>query len=151
MNFRINNILSRIVFFLLFAAIITISFSAAAFALSKKDLRRTDDRGPVEVVALYLNPLEKENNQEFSFEITLDTHSGSLSQYDMKKITVLRIDGGPEINALGWFKPGGGGHHTSGILKFKASAPADAKLLELLVKNVGGVDERIFKWELPIE
>jgi hypothetical protein len=135
----------------LLVAFTIMSVGSAAFAISKKDLRRADERGSVEVVVLYLNPLQQEKKQELFFEITLDTHSANLSQYDMGKISFLRIDGGPEINASEWVKPGGGGHHISGTLIFNSPDTSAEKVLELVIKTVGGVEERVFQWKLPLE
>lgn len=138
-------------FWALLVAFMIMSLTSAAFALTKKDLRRTDERGSVEVVVLYLNPLQQEQTQDLSFEVTLDTHSADLSQYDMGKISFLRVDGGPEMEASGWIKPGGGGHHLSGTLTFKAPDITAMDALELVIKTVGGVEERIFQWKLPLE
>jgi hypothetical protein len=63
----------------------------------------------------------------------------------------IRIDGGVEQKALGWFKPGGGGHHLSGVLKFADPIPSDSKSLQVIIRGVGGVPERIFEWTLPLE
>lgn len=136
---------------MLLVAFTIMSVTSAAFALTKKDLRRTDERGSVEVVVLYLNPLQQEQTQDLSFEVTLDTHSANLAQYDMKKISFLRVDGGTETKASEWIKPGGGGHHISGTLIFKSPDTSADKILELVIKTVGEVEERIFQWKLPLE
>lgn len=138
-------------FWALLVAFMIMSLTSAAFALTKKDLRRTDERGSVEVVVLYLNPLQQEQTQDLSFEVTLDTHSANLAQYDMKKSSFLRVDGGPEIKASEWIKPGGGGHHLAGTLIFKSPDTSADKILELVIKTVGEVEERIFQWKLPLE
>lgn len=118
--------------------------------LAKKDLRRTNDEGPVEMAVLYLNPLRQEAGSELSFEVRMNTHSVNLDAYEMEKISFLRIDGGDEQKALGWSKPGGGGHHRSGILKFAGPIPSNAKSLQVIIRGVGGVQERVFEWRLPL-
>ncbi len=122
-----------------------------AQAISKRDLRRVNDEGPVEVTVVYLNPLKKENGSEISFEVRMNTHSVNLDSYKMDKVCSLRIDGGSEQKALGWFEPGGGGHHVSGVLKFAGPIPTDTKTLQLIIREVGGVPERVFEWKLPLD
>lgn len=118
---------------------------------TKKDLRRTNDEGPVEITLLYLNPLGKEASHELSFEVRMNTHSVNLDAYGMEKISFLRMDGGDEHKALSWSKPGGGGHHRSGVLKFAGPIPSGAQSLQVIIRGIGGVQERVFEWKLPLE
>jgi hypothetical protein len=119
--------------------------------LKKKDLRRTNDEGPVEMAVLYLSPLPQEEGSKLSFEVRMNTHSVNLDGYEMGKISFLRIDGGDEQKALGWSKPGGGGHHRSGVLKFAGPIPSGAQSLQVIIRGIGGVQERVFEWKLPLE
>jgi hypothetical protein len=119
--------------------------------LTKKDLRRINDGGPVEVTVLYVNPLGQEGGAEISFEVRMNTHSVDLEAYEMEKICFLRVDNGAEQKALGWFKPGGGGHHRSGMLKFAGPISPNAQFLQLIIRGIGGVQERVFEWKLPLE
>jgi hypothetical protein len=135
---------------LLAATFLFVGVSSNVFAVSKKDLRRIDDRGPVEVVSVYLNPLEKVDDDTLAFEITLDTHSVNLSQYKLQELSTLKIGGGAEIKASGWKNPGGGGHHISGTVVFETGALSSADTIELIVRNIGGIEERIFTWEPPL-
>jgi hypothetical protein len=122
-----------------------------AFGITKRDLRRVNDEGPVEITIVYLNPLEKQTDSEISFEVRMNTHSVDLDAYEMEKICILQIDGGPDQRALGWFEPGGGGHHVSGVLKYTGPVPSDAKFLQVIIRDVGGVPERVFEWKLPLD
>jgi hypothetical protein len=123
----------------------------AAVALTKGDLRRISKEGPVEIALVYLNPLDKEVGSEPSFEVRMNTHSVDLEAFEMEKLCFLRIDGGSEQKALGWFDPGGGGHHISGVLKFAGPIPPEAKSVQVIIREVGGVPERVFEWKLPSE
>ncbi len=123
----------------------------SAVQLKKKDLRRINDEGPVEMAVLYLNPLRQEAGSELSFEVRMNTHSVNLDAYEMENISFLRVDGGTEQKALGWVKPGGGGHHRSGILKFAGPIPSGAQSLQVIIRGIGGVQERVFEWKLPLE
>lgn len=134
--------------FSILAIFLTISLGTNAFAFSKKELRRVDDKGSVEVVVVYLNPLGKRNDNQQSFEIILDTHSDDLSRYKLVELSTLKIEGGSEIKASAWEKPGGGGHHVSGTIIFDVPTFSSANYIELVVKNVGGVEERVFRWDL---
>jgi hypothetical protein len=119
--------------------------------LKKKDLRRTNDEGPVEIAVLYLNPLRQEAGLELSFEVRMNTHSVKLDTYEMENISFLRVNGGTEQKALGWVKPGGGGHHRSGVLRFAGPIPSGAQSLQVIIRGLGGVQERVFEWKLPLE
>ena len=79
------------------------------------------------------------------FEITLDTHSGSLDQ-DLTKISILINDKEEEFNPIAWEGDPQGGHHRKGILKFKPTPTP--KSIELRLNNIGDVDERVFSWDL---
>jgi hypothetical protein len=48
---------------------------------------------------------------------------------------------------LKWAGPVAGGHHRQGTIQF-AQLKQNTKTLTLLVKNVAGVPERVFEWEL---
>ncbi len=121
------------------------------FGASKKELRRTEASGAVEFDVVYLNPLSGDGGDILSFEVTMNTHSVPLGSYDIADISFLRFGEGPEQKALGWVKPGGGGHHIFGVLQFQGPAPGGTKSLNLIIKTVGGVAERNFEWKLPLQ
>lgn len=83
------------------------------------------------------------------FEIEMDTHSGSLDSIDLAG-AVLRNDRGQQLSGASWAAPAGG-HHRSGKLTFAGDAAPvlqGAKWVELVLPNVGGVPERVLRWEL---
>ena len=122
-----------------------------AEAVSKKDLRRVSEGNSIEIIVLYLNPLEKDPGEDLSFEVRMDTHSADLDGYKVDKLSVLQINDGEELGPLGWFNPGGGGHHMSGTLKFKGPVPDGAGKLRLTIRDIGSVPERVFEWNLPLK
>lgn len=130
------------------ATLLALSIGTNSFAVSPKKLRRISDDGSVRVVAVYLNPLGKSDYNQQSFELTLDTHSDDLSRYKLTELSTLKVESGSGIKASGWKKRGGGGHHISGTITFDLPDVRAAKYIELVVKNVGGVEERVFRWEL---
>lgn len=119
------------------ASNVTASKIAAAYTA------QTVDGGSVTVRVM---PLTMEAPAPLEFKITMDTHSVELND-DMMKAVVLRDDTGMEFTPSAWEGPGGGGHHREGRIKF-APLPMNTKALTLVVKNVAGVSERRFTWEL---
>lgn len=81
------------------------------------------------------------------FDVAMNTHSVDLSD-DMTKISILRDDVGQEYKPTAWYGPGGGGHHRAGTLKF-AALISKPKYVELVIKGLAQVPERVFRWDLP--
>jgi hypothetical protein len=88
------------------------------------------------------------------FEVAMDTHSVDLDGYDLKKLAVLRADGGEEVSPSAWDAPKGG-HHREGTLTFPVKAPdgkrvigPDTRRIQLIIRDVAGVPERSFEWKL---
>ena len=119
-----------------------------ASAISKKKLRRINKEGPVTITATYQNPLQ-EGLSEITFNLQLDTHSVNLDQYQLNKLSFIKVNNGELQPALSW-QPKGASHHYKGTLEFAGPAPDGMKSLQLIVRGVGGVEERIFDWQLPI-
>jgi len=119
--------------------------------IGQKDLRRISDEGPVEITLVYLNPLQQKAAKGLSFDVAMKTHSVDLDAYKMETVSFLRIDGKQEQKALGWFNPGGGGHHVFGVLKFAGPIPPAAKSIQVIIRGVGDVKERILEWKLPLK
>ncbi|MBI4285383.1 MAG: hypothetical protein HY670_05740 [Chloroflexi bacterium] len=85
-----------------------------------------------------------------TFDVVMDTHSVDLDQYDLKKLAVLRDDTGKEYSPTSWNAPSGG-HHRSGTLVFPlpdSVTQGQAKYVEMVIKNIAGVPERVLKWQL---
>lgn len=130
---------------------------------------RTDSQGGVTVKANYITAtyLKATPNDPLSgkvdlvrtivIAITLDTHSGDLSRYDFVKNALLRNDRGQQVAPVRWIATADGAHHRSGGLVFprtdqagKAFEP-QAKTVELILRDLGGVSERVLRWTLPLE
>lgn len=84
------------------------------------------------------------------FAVALDTHAVDLDGVDLGALALLRVDG-REVAPLGWDAPKGG-HHRSGRLTFPATVDGTPTIgpgstsVELIVRNVAGVPERVFRW-----
>lgn len=114
------------------------SFGAAA-----SDTTQTVSGGGVTAKVTYLNP---RSNDDPRFLVVLDTHSANLDGYDLKTITVLRDDTGKSYlpTAVG---NKGSGHHREVTVSFPKVSD-QAKRLEVVIKDIAGVKERAFHWNL---
>ncbi|HIH44852.1 MAG TPA: hypothetical protein HA257_07225 [Candidatus Methanoperedenaceae archaeon] len=92
-----------------------------------------------------LNAVSDDYKDSFAFEVGMNTHSVALD-YDLTKFAVLKDSKGNVFKPLSW-TGGRGGHHVSGVLQFPKGAAAGT--LELLIKDVGNVSERSFKFDYP--
>jgi hypothetical protein len=114
------------------------SFGAAA-----SDATQAVSGGGVTAKVTYLNPKSSDDPR---FQVVLDTHSVALDSYDLKALSLVRDDTGKTYlpNAA---ENQGGGHHRQVILTFPKLSP-EAKSLEMVIKDVAGVKERTFRWNL---
>lgn len=109
---------------------------AADPALSKQDRQ-----GPVTVVVTLL---PGEAGGPMRVKVILDTHSVDLESVDLRDAVVMRRDDGSDVAATGIEDTQGGGHHRQATLVFPP--PAGGPVL-VVVRNVGNVPERVFRWE----
>lgn len=86
-----------------------------------------------------------------AFQVSMDTHSVNLDAYDLAKLAVLRNDRGEAVQPAKWEAPRGG-HHRKGVLTFAVPATflSGTRFLELVVRDVAGVPERVLRWELGV-
>jgi len=96
--------------------------------------RENSDAG-IQIKATYLQDIEDAT----AFEIKVTAHSDYND--DFKKNSFLRDSGGKTYQPLSY--EGEGGHHASGILRFPK---IEGKRFELVIKDIAGVNERVFKW-----
>lgn len=89
------------------------------------------------------------------FTVAMNTHAVDLDGYDLRQLAVLRTDKGQDVRPIGWDAPKGG-HHRQGALTFPAKAADGSPLIasntrsvELVIRDVAGVPERTFQWNLP--
>ena len=89
------------------------------------------------------------------FTIVLDTHAVNLDAYDLDQLATLRTDQGVETAPITWEAPAGG-HHRQGTLTFPLTQSdgspvltGDTRLIELGIRDVGGVPETVLTWVLP--
>ena len=105
------------------------------------DATKSVSGGGVTVKVTYLEQTEHESR----FLVALDTHSVNLETYDFKSLALIRDDTGMSMPPTGVVNKGGG-HHREIVVTF-ARPSNDRKWLEVVIKDVGGVKERVFRWD----
>ncbi|MCC6472649.1 MAG: hypothetical protein IT514_02795 [Burkholderiales bacterium] len=82
----------------------------------------------------------------WEFTVVLETHSQELSD-DLAKTASLVDSRGVRHAPLAWDGAPAGGHHRSGVLRFKGLGErGDA--LELQIRRAGEPAPRVFRWKL---
>jgi hypothetical protein len=151
------------------ALVVALTVFAAAGLAGAQDttpLVRTDAQGGVTIKVVYVtrdyfkanhtDPLagKIDLDRNVVFAITLDTHAGDLSGYDVVKNITLRDGRGRRLPALRWLPTANGAHHRQGGLLFAKKRTAGETLgaagetFELTVRNLGGVPQRTLRWTL---
>ncbi len=110
--------------------------------------------GGVEYTVTWKDPT-RSTAVPIKFTVKMDTHSGSLSDYDLGKASTLANDSGQQIKAIQWDSPGDG-HHGTGALYFPATDStgkplinADTKYVEWVISDLAGVAEKkTIRWEI---
>lgn len=85
-----------------------------------------------------------------TFNVSMNTHSVELDDYDLEKLTIIRDDDGNEYLPLSW-DSAPGGHHRQGTLTFtlpETLSQGTAKYLEMVINDVAGIAERVLIWQL---
>ncbi|HSB78804.1 MAG TPA: hypothetical protein VLM91_08455 [Candidatus Methylomirabilis sp.] len=97
--------------------------------------------GGVTVTATLL----KDQGKGTAIKLALNTHSVGLDDYKLETLAMLSDETGKTYPVTAVEQAGGGGHHRQLVLRFGKLEP-HAKTIELIVKDVAGVKERIFRW-----
>jgi len=86
-------------------------------------------------------------------EVKFTTHSGDLSRLDMTRLSAIRVDG-QEYAPQAWESISDNPHHRAGVLVFTREAAdgasLDAGAVELVMKGIADVPERLFRWQWPV-
>ena len=103
---------------------------------------KTDEQGQVTVKVT----LQTFSKNLWKFNIVFDTHSIELNE-DIIQIAELIDSEGNVFKPIAWEGAGPGGHHREGVLTFNQVQPLP-EYVELKIKNIGGVTERSFRWNI---
>jgi Spy/CpxP family protein refolding chaperone len=131
--------------------------SPMQMAGSPQNLTQEDRQGAVTVTVTLLTPDKPRTDGTLAVQVKLDTHAVDLDPYQLERLALLRDAQGREIQAVGLESPSGSGHHREGVLTFpgtdasgKPLLSPEAKSLILILRGIGGVQERVFRWQLPL-
>jgi hypothetical protein len=116
---------------------------AAALAEAQDGWTKQDRQGPVTVVVTLLAPAA---GAPLKAKVVLDTHSVSLDAVSFEQAVAMRAADGAEVRPTAVEQTSGSGHHREAVLVFPPLPPGGS--VRLVVKNVGGIPERTFSWEL---
>jgi len=76
--------------------------------------------------------------------LAFTTHSGDLGQYDLSQLSSLRINGA-DAPVEAWVSLSDDPHHREGVLVF--ARPTATGSAELVLRDIGGEPQRVFRWE----
>lgn len=117
--------------------------AGGAFAAKAFEATQTVSGGGVSVAVTYVNPRA---NEAARFQVALNTHTVALEGYDLKTLALMR-DGAGKTYTPTKVENKGGGHHRQVTLTFP-KIPQDSKRVEVIIKGIGGVKERSYRWAL---
>ncbi len=129
--------ISGIIIVLSILTAITISGCISGGEKSPADLLepRENSEAGVQIKVTYLPDF----TDATAFEIMVTAHKDYND--DFKNTSYLRDSSGKTYQPLSY--EGEGGHHASGTLRFPK---IESKRFDLVIKDVAGVNERVFKW-----
>lgn len=99
-------------------------------------------------VTVEVTPLVLNAGGSPKFKTTFSTHSVELD-FDIENIVDLTDDKGSIVDSPRWIGSPPGSHHRSGELDFSGRLGPDVKSVTLTFKNIAGVPDRVFSWNLP--
>jgi len=104
-----------------------------------------NSEGRVLVTVTYTNPGQRIP----AFEIRLASSVINLKRYDIQALSVLRDDRGREFKGK-WTPRYIRRRDSAGTLVFEGIDARDVKEIELIIRDVGRVEKRSFKWPVRI-
>jgi len=113
-----------------------------SFAAVATQTTQTNSGGGVTVK---VTRLDSSPGGDLRFRVVLDTHSVNLDGYDLNRVIVLR-DAATNVYHPASVENKGSGHHREATVTF--AKPKNNKRIELVMKGIAGVHERVFQWEL---
>jgi hypothetical protein len=126
-------------------------------------LTQSDNQGGVEIDVTWVTPetlgkLDSEEARGYGLddyvllEVQFTTHSGDLSRLDMTALSAIRV-AGQQYAPQAWESISDDSHHRQGVLVFARKASdgvsLDAGAVELVIKGITDVPERVFRWQWP--
>lgn len=118
---------------------------SVAAVSAESPLTKQDRQGPVTVAVTLMAP--PMTGTVLRVKVVLDTHSAGLDGIVFEEVVVLRMPDGTDVAPSAVEAAEGSGHHREALLAFPPVGVGAR--IHIVVKNVGGVKERIFAWEPP--
>lgn len=123
-----------------------VSLLVPGLVAAQEGLSKRDDQGRIAVtVTLLEGPAP---GSPVRVRVSLDTHSVALDGIKFENVVALSGPDGGAIAPTAVEQAKGAGHHRQAVLAFPPLPPGAGEV-RITVKNVGGVGERNFKWDLP--
>lgn len=127
-------------------ALVIMAAGTVGLAEAQDALTKQDRQGPVTVAVTLSGPVAI--GIPVKVKVALDTHSVALDGIAFEQVVAMRTADGTDIAPAALEQAEGSGHHRQAVLAFPSLA-SDGPV-RIVVKNVGGVAERTFLWELPL-
>ncbi len=111
---------------------------------------QTSEGGSVTIDVEWVEVRNPAAGGSLTFHVGMNTHSVELDDYDLGELAILRDGTGNEYQPVSW-ESEPGGHHRSGTLVFSlpdSLRQGKAEYVEVVIRSVAGIDERVLKWEL---
>lgn len=125
------------------AALVVLALTIPAASAQSLPSRENDEG----YVMVTVTPVEvAKASATWRFDVRFNTHVSPITQ-DMMAVTALDDGKGYREKAVAWQGDPPGGHHRKGILLFKGISPYPATIT-LHIREVGGVPDRTFTWNL---
>ncbi len=127
------------------------------------ELTQSDSQGGVEIDVTWVTPetlgeVDSEEARAYGLdgyvllEVKFTTHSGDLSRLDLTALSAIRV-AGQEYAPQAWESISDDSHHREGVLVFTRKASdgvsLDTGTVELVMKDIADVPERLFRWQWP--
>ena len=127
----------------LFLALLTTLLLYSHSDAESNNLSIKNSEGRVLIKATYMNPGEKSP----AFDITAHSNTVNLRRYNIGESSFLRDDRGREYKGR-WEVTASRRRHKKGILIFQGVDLTGVKGIELVIKDIAGIQERRFNWQI---
>jgi len=111
-------------------------------------LTRRSNENNVTADVVFLNPLGQAEEGKLLFQVTLNTHSESLTGYDIANSAVVKSSDGKIETGFIWEPESEQDHHRSGLLTVPNNGvfDSDTQWLALELRDLAGTPLREFRW-----
>jgi hypothetical protein len=123
--------------------VLVAALGSAVGVSAQATLSQRDGQGAVTVVVTLAGPPQV--GVPIRATVVLDTHAVSLDDVVFERAVVLRTPEGAEVAPTRVEGVKGSGHHRQAVVVFPPIT--ERGTVRMVVRNVGGIGERVFAWE----